>query len=109
MNMRDRMWGVKQLFTYPPFIRWLVTRGGWFIFVFIIVSVLASCDLQTCSWYTGYVERLERCVESPDCTFTYAEFNDYRIAQMRRDANCPAPDCTKIPRKNIDEWSAQCT
>jgi hypothetical protein len=67
----------------------LIAMPAWYLFIaFIIVMALASCDLQTCGYYTSYVERLERCVESPACTFTNAEFYEYNAAVMRRDANC---------------------
>jgi Tfp pilus assembly protein PilE len=77
------------------FRRWInsgwhvIALPAWYLLiVFIIVSVLASCDLQTCGYYTNYVARLEKCVESPACTFTNAEFYEYNAAVMRRDANC---------------------
>ena len=55
--------------------------------VFIIVIALQGCGTE-CDYFTRYVERFDRCVESPKCTFTFDEFYDYNVAVMRRDAVC---------------------
>ena len=61
---------------------------GVAIVVAVAVFSLKGCESQSCNFYSDYVARLERCIESPNCMFTSAEFNDYRIAVMRRDAAC---------------------
>lgn len=57
--------------------------------VFIIVLALQGCATYTCSYYSKHVRQMELCVDSPDCTFTDAEFRNYKKAVMIRDANCP--------------------
>ncbi len=66
----------------------VIASPAYYLFiVFIIVIALQGCGTE-CSYFTRYVERFDRCVESPKCTFTFDEFYDYNVAVMRRDAVC---------------------
>ena len=61
--------------------------ASYLFIVFIIVIALQGCGRE-CGYYSRYVERFDKCIDSPKCTFTFDEFYDYNVAVMRRDAAC---------------------
>ncbi|KKL53245.1 hypothetical protein LCGC14_2277360 [marine sediment metagenome] len=65
----------------------IASPAYYLLIVFIIVIALQGCGRE-CNFYSDYVERFDKCIESPDCMFTIAEFYDYNVAVMRRDAAC---------------------